>query len=57
MGRRLKDILEMQFNLMYHLHMSKSDIEDADVKELDWIYGRLVEQKKKEQPKTGLERE
>ena len=53
MARHLKDILEMQFNLMYHLHMTKADIENCDLKELDWIYGRLIEQKKKEQPKEN----
>jgi len=38
----------MQFDLMWHLHMSLSDIEGTDTKELEWLHGRVVEQIKKE---------
>lgn len=46
--RPLADLLEMQFDLMWHLHMSLSDIEGTDTKELEWLHGRVVEQIKKE---------
>ena len=34
---------------MYHLHMSKQDIENSFIRDVNWLHGRLNEQKKKEQ--------
>ena len=48
MGRRLEDILEMQFRLSYYKIMSISEHEELDLKEIDWFYGRLIKQTKDE---------
>jgi len=48
MGRDLTSILEMQFNLMYYLRMSISDFDNQDVSDLEWLYSRLIKQKKNE---------
>jgi len=36
----------MEFNLRYYLHVN--DFDGMDRAEINWFYGRLVEQKKKE---------
>ena len=46
---KLSDFLRMQCELMYHLHMTLSDIEVCDVSELKWVYGWLIKQKQDEQ--------
>lgn len=33
---------------MYNLHQAKSDIENMDVQEIEWFYGRLVQEKRDE---------
>ena len=33
---------------MKHLGMTLSDIEETDIKELEWLHGRLVEQVRQE---------
>jgi hypothetical protein len=43
--------MEIQFDLMYHLGMNLTEIENCDLKELDWFHSRLVKQKKDEKPK------
>lgn len=48
MAKPLQSILEQEFNLAYYLHLSIKDIEDMDLKEIEWLYGRLVKQKKDE---------
>lgn len=48
MVRPLKEILEVQFNLLYYLHMGVKDFEESDLREIDWLYGRLVKQKQDE---------
>ena len=49
MGRRLEDILEMQFDLMYYLYMSVSDFDESDMRDNEWLHSRLVKQKKDEE--------
>ena len=34
---------------MYNLHLSKGDIEFMDIQEIDWFYGRLIQEKRDEQ--------
>lgn len=34
---------------MYHLNMALNDIENCDTSELQWLYNRLVKEKKDEQ--------
>jgi len=57
MGRPLKQLLERNCELMYHMHMPLRDIEMTDSTELNFIHGWLVNQKKKEadamNPKKG----
>ena len=48
MGKNYKDILEMQFDLQYHLHMSVTDYNDNDMKDNNWIHSRLCKQKQDE---------
>ena len=48
MGRTLQEILEMQFRLQYYLHMSISDFNNTDLRDLDWLHDRLLKQKKDE---------
>ena len=48
MGKLLPEILEIQFNLLYYLHLSISDFDNTDLKDLDWMYNRLVKQKRDE---------
>ena len=48
MARPLQTILEMQFELVYYTNMTLRDVEECEVKELNWFYGKLVERKKKE---------
>ena len=43
-----KDILEMQFDLQYYLHMSISDFDNNDVGDNRWIHSKLYERKKEE---------
>lgn len=33
---------------MYYLHMQISDVDGTDIKELEWLYGRMFEEKKRE---------
>jgi hypothetical protein len=49
MAKHLEDILEMQFNLMYYLHISVTDFDNNDSRDNEWLYSRLVKQKKDEQ--------
>ena len=49
MGRPLVDLLEMQFNLMYYLHMPISDFDNNDMRDNEWLYSRLVKQRKDEE--------
>lgn len=49
MGRTLVDILEMQFNLMYYLHMPVSDFDENDMADNEWLHSRLIKQKKDEE--------
>ena len=48
MGRTLQDVLEMQFNLLYHLHMSITDFDNNDAKDNEWFNSRLIKQKEDE---------
>jgi hypothetical protein len=48
MGLNLKDILEMQFDLQYYLHMSIADFDNNDMKDNEWLHGRLCNQKQEE---------
>lgn len=49
MARSLVDILEMQFNLMYYLHMSTVDFDENDMRDNEWLHSRLVKQRKDEE--------
>ena len=46
--KKLIDILRMECELMYYLHMPLSDIEVCNRLELDWIYQWLIQTKKDE---------
>ena len=48
MGKNLKDILEIQFDLLYHLNMTIADYDENDIRDNSWIHSRLVLQKKNE---------
>jgi len=48
MGRPLVDILEMQFSLAYSGVLSKSEFEETDLKEAEWMFGRLIKLKQDE---------
>ena len=48
MGKPLVNILEIEFQLLYHLGLTQADIDSMDLTERDWKYGRLIEQKQKE---------
>ena len=43
-----KDMLEMQFDLQYYLHMSIDDFDNNDVGDNRWLHSRLVKQKQDE---------
>ena len=49
MARPLEDILEMQFNLMYYLHMSVVDFDENDMRDNEWLHSRLIKQKRDEE--------
>jgi len=49
MARPLVDILEMQFDLMYYLHMSIADFDSNDMRDNEWLHSRLAKQKKDEE--------
>jgi len=49
MVRTLVDILEMQFNLMYYVHMTVADFNENDMRDNEWLHSRLVKQKKDEE--------
>ena len=40
----LQEILETQFNLLYHLKMSIHDFNTMDIRDIDWMYSRLIKQ-------------
>lgn len=44
MEMSLSDILEIQFKLLYHLHMSISDFNEMDLRDISWMYSRLSKQ-------------
>ena len=48
LGKSLNDILEMQFDLMYYLHMSIADFNENDARDNEWLHSRLVKQKNEE---------
>ena len=48
MGKTLQELLEMQFNLLYYLHMSITDFDNNDAKDNDWILSKLISEKNKE---------
>jgi hypothetical protein len=48
MGKTLQELLETQFNLLYHLHMSISDFDNNDAKDNDWLFSRLCKIKNDE---------
>ena len=49
MGKPLRDILELEFNLMYYIGMQRSEIGELNLKYRDWFYNRLVKEKKMEE--------
>lgn len=38
----------MTFDLMYHLGMSLSDIDNCDLFDLEWFHAKVAEEKKRE---------
>jgi hypothetical protein len=46
MGRSLKDLLELEFRLLYYLHLNNFD--ERELSEIKWFYSRLREQQKRE---------
>jgi hypothetical protein len=48
MGKKLQNIFEMQFSLMYHLHMSIRDFNENDTTENNWLFSRLIKEKEDE---------
>ena len=48
MARNLNDILMMEFDLMYHMHMNITDFDNNDIKDNIWLHNRLCEQKREE---------
>ena len=48
MGKNYNDILKIQFDLQYYLHMSIADYNDNDIKDNDWLHAKLYERKKEE---------
>ena len=48
MARDLNDVLELQFRLMYYLHMSITDFDNNDIKDNEWLHTRLIKQKEDE---------
>ena len=49
MAPPLQEILEKNFNMMYYLHQPMSEVESWYLKEADWLYGRLVQQRRDEE--------
>ena len=45
MARTLVDILEMQFSLMYYLHITITDFDNNDMRDNEWLHSRLIKQK------------
>jgi hypothetical protein len=43
MGKTLQSILEMQFNFLWYLHMNISDFDNCDLKDLEWMYNKLIQ--------------
>ena len=41
-------MLEVQFDLMYHLEMSITDYDRNDIKDNAWMHARLIQQKNEE---------
>lgn len=48
MAKPLRDILERQFSLSYHGVMSHEEYAVTDLKKIEWMYGRLIQQKRDE---------
>jgi hypothetical protein len=44
MELNLSDILEVQFRLLYFLHMSINDFNEMDLRDISWTYSRLLKQ-------------
>ena len=40
----LQEILEKQFRMQYWLHLSIQDYSETELKELNWLYARLIKQ-------------
>jgi len=53
LGNKLGYIYEKKFNLKYHLGLAFSDYENTYLKELDWMFGRLVKQRNEENKAKG----
>ena len=54
LARPLKQVYERKFALVYYMGISLIDYDEANLFELDWLYGRLV--KEKEQERKNAER-
>lgn len=53
MGMPLEKIMELKFNLKYHLNVSFEEFDTTELTELLWIANRLKQQLTKERsPKT-----
>jgi len=48
LANNLKYIYERKFDLKYYLNVSFSDYDNTYLRELDWMYGKLIQTKKDE---------
>lgn len=52
MARPLEALLEREFNLCYHIPgFTQPGLRDMDSREIDWFYGRLIQQLRDEKNK------
>lgn len=49
----LEDIFERNFNLRYFLNMNTYDLQELELTEIRWNYGRLIKQRSNER-KTDI---
>lgn len=46
-------ILDRKFNLQYYLNLSFADHDNTQLKELKWMYGKLIKKIKEESTEKG----
>ena len=53
MGKNLQEILEQQFNFLNYLKLSLDDYNNMNLKELNWMYARLIKDLKDKEKANG----